>query len=110
MVLREIVTSLQSFLYLDVDQRGTPDWNPDKPISDADLGEHLIGLLGKHDLVPDRKLSTDGARFVLYDFDTEQLVTNHLYASYAEAVDDAAGLHDVIILPLALSPEDISRP
>jgi hypothetical protein len=100
--LQKIVESIQGFLYLDLDQRGSEYWNPDKSISCADVCEHVIGVLGEYSLVPQHKESFDGARYVLYDFDAEQLVTTTIYASYRDAASEAAGLDDVLILPLKL--------
>jgi hypothetical protein len=50
-----IVVSIQRFLYLDLDQRGEEYWEPDKPHSYGDLGEHVLGLLSKHDLIPEQR-------------------------------------------------------
>jgi hypothetical protein len=41
-------------------------------------------------------------RHVLYDFDADELATTRVYGSYAEAVDDANQLHNVLILTLPL--------
>ena len=98
--LVQIVESIQGFLYLDLDNRGTEFWNPDKEWSGADVCEHVAGLLGQHDLVPDSRQSVDGGSYVLYDFDAQRLVSNEVYASYPDAAEDAAGLNDVLILEL----------
>jgi hypothetical protein len=41
-------------------------------------------------------------RYVLYDLDADALVSTTIYDSYREAVDDAAQVNDVIVLPLAM--------
>jgi hypothetical protein len=98
--LAEIVKSIQAFLYLDLDRQGTEDWNPDKQWSGADVCEHVAGLLGQHELVPERSQSADGAQYVLYHIDTERLVSADVYPSYPQAAEEAAGLDDVLILRL----------
>jgi hypothetical protein len=98
--LQKIVESIQGYLYLDLDQRGSEYWNPDKPISCADVCEHVVGLLGEHGLVPERAESFDDACYVLYDFDSEQLISTAVYASYPDAAKDAAGLDNVLIVLL----------
>jgi hypothetical protein len=47
------------------------------------------------------------ARYVLYDFDADELATSRLYKSYADAADDADQLHNVVILEL---PVDANLP
>ena len=39
-------------------------------------------------------------RYILYDFDRQELASTHVYDSYTEAVDDADQLQDVLVLPL----------
>jgi hypothetical protein len=45
----------------------------------------------------------DLRRWVLYDFDAQQLLTTKVYASYAEAAADGAAVHDVLVLPLTIA-------
>ena len=104
--LYEIVSSIQGFLYLDFDQRGDEYWEPDKPHSYGDLGEHVIGLLSKHDLIPQQRESVDGSHYVLYDFDSQQLVSATVYPCYADAANDAEGLDNVLIVPLDLKHKE----
>jgi hypothetical protein len=50
-------------------------------------------------------------KYLLYDFDREQLARSTLFASYDEAAHAATGLANVMIVPLALSssvPVDLS--
>ena len=39
-------------------------------------------------------------RYILYDFDRQELASIRVYHSYTEAVDDADQLQDVLVLPL----------
>ena len=39
-------------------------------------------------------------RWVLYDLDTDALLTTRVYASYEDAADDASHVNDVVVLPL----------
>ena len=39
-------------------------------------------------------------RWVIYDFDADTLITTQVFQTYAEAVDAASQLHDVLVLPL----------
>ena len=45
------------------------------------------------------------ARYVLYDFDSDDLATTVVYQSYEEAKDDASELDNVLILRLPVSNE-----
>lgn len=42
--------------------------------------------------------ATTNARFVLYDFDANQLVTTQLFDTYAQAADAADRLQNVLIV------------
>ncbi len=44
-------------------------------------------------------------RYVLYDFDMDNLATTHVYGSYDEAAEDAVPLNNVIIVPLVFRGE-----
>ena len=46
--------------------------------------------------------SQDSPRYVLYDLDADVLLSTTLYDNYRDAVDDAAQVSDVIVLPLAM--------
>ena len=39
-------------------------------------------------------------KYILYDFDADDLATTNVYDSYLEAADDASQLDNVIIMPL----------
>ncbi|HUE69822.1 MAG TPA: hypothetical protein VMP01_02940, partial [Pirellulaceae bacterium] len=41
-------------------------------------------------------------RWVLYDFDADQLATTNTYGSYQDAADDADLLNNVIVVRLAI--------
>jgi hypothetical protein len=41
-------------------------------------------------------------RWVLYDLDTDALLTTRAYASYEYAADDASQANDVLVLPLVI--------
>ena len=45
-------------------------------------------------------------RFVLYDFDSDTLVTTQVFHTYSEAADAAGSLPDVLILPIAVPSSD----
>ena len=45
------------------------------------------------------------ARYVLYDFDSDDLATTVVYPSYEEAKEDASELDNVLILPLPVSDD-----
>jgi hypothetical protein len=45
------------------------------------------------------------ARYVLYDFDSDDLATSVVHHSYEEAKDDASGLDNVLILRLPMSDD-----
>jgi len=45
------------------------------------------------------------ARYVLYDFDSDDLATTVVYQSYEEAKEDASELDNVLILRLPISDE-----
>ena len=53
-----IVGSIQTFLYLDTDEQGSELWNPDNPISGADLLDHVASVLDDHGLVPEKPQPT----------------------------------------------------
>ncbi len=42
------------------------------------------------------------SRYVLYDFDADLLATTQLFDTYAEAVDAADQLHDIVIVPIGI--------
>jgi hypothetical protein len=44
-------------------------------------------------------------RYVLYDFDMDDLATTHVYESYNEAADDASQLDNVIVAPLVFEQQ-----
>ena len=44
-------------------------------------------------------------RYVIYDFDSDNLATTAVYQSYEEATEDASELDDVLILRLPLSDD-----
>jgi hypothetical protein len=48
---------------------------------------------------PDEELEVR-RRWVLYDLDTDALLTTRAYASYEDAADDASQVNDVLVLPL----------
>lgn len=70
----------------------------------------MAGLLDKHGLVPQRSQSADGASYVLYDINSEKLVSAEVYLSYPEAAEDAAGLDDVLILRLDVPQCQVQSP
>ena len=41
-------------------------------------------------------------RYVLYDFDADDLATAMVYDTYSEAADDASQLDNVIVIPLLI--------
>jgi len=65
----------------------------------AQTGEvlHTAGIEWQAD--SDRE-TTVSRRWVLYDFDADTLITTQVFQTYAEAVDAASRLHDVLVLPL----------
>src|SRR5258708_6159847 len=46
--------------------------------------------------------ATSSPRFVLYDFDVDQLVTTRLFDTYDEAADAADQLDDILIVPIVI--------
>ena len=44
-------------------------------------------------------------RYVLYDFDSDNLATTTVYQSYEEATEDASQLDNILILRLPLSDD-----
>ena len=56
--LLSIVGSIQTFLYLDTDEQGSEFWNPDNPISGADLLDHVAFVLDDHGLAPEKPQPT----------------------------------------------------
>jgi hypothetical protein len=50
--------------------------------------------------------ATTNPRYVLYDFDADQLVTTQLFATYDEAAEAADRLHDILILPILIPAAD----
>jgi hypothetical protein len=52
--LASLVSSIQGILYLDLDDKGKPCWDPDKAW-DADTLGSIAALLVAHDLVPTEK-------------------------------------------------------
>ena len=46
--------------------------------------------------------STIKKRYVLYDFDADELATSMVYDTYAEAADDASQLDNVLVIPLVI--------
>ena len=47
-----------------------------------------------------------GWRYVLYDFDADELATTQLYGDYAAACEDANELNNVLILAVAIGDDD----
>jgi hypothetical protein len=48
----------------------------------------------------------DGSRYVLYDFDSQKLVSATVYLCYTDAAEDAEGLQNVLIMLLALEQKE----
>ena len=44
-------------------------------------------------------------RYVIYDFDSDNLATTAVYQSYEEATEDASELNNILILRLPLSDD-----
>lgn len=45
---------------------------------------------------------TASPRYVLYDFDADQLITTELFDTYAQAADAADRLQNVLIVPIVI--------
>ena len=58
--LLNIVGSIQTFLYLDTDEQGREFWNPDNPISGADLLDHVAFVLDDYGLAPEKRQPAEG--------------------------------------------------
>ncbi len=109
-----IVRAIQCRLYLDRDDQGAENWNPDKQWSGADICQDLAGILDQHGLVPEqeepyieRSAATEN-RYVLYDFDVGDLATTHVYSSYEEGAEDASELNNVMVVALSV-PHDANE-
>jgi hypothetical protein len=104
--LEKIVQSVQGLLYLDRNAQGTEFWNPEKAWNRADIGQLLAELLDKHGLVPDRKLPFEpvipdqAQRFVIYDYDADELATTNVYHSQKAAAEDADMLNNAVVVAL----------
>jgi hypothetical protein len=76
------------------------DWYDRDEASDDEL-ERIIaqarGLVEQSDAADQAE-----SEYVLYDFDSDRLLSTEVYARYADAAADAAGLDDVLILRLQL--------
>jgi hypothetical protein len=98
-----IVDSLQGILYLDLDARGE-FWNPDKSWNGGDVCEALAGVFERHGLVPGSSIPVAKARqrYLLYNFDADELMSRRLYDDPHEAADDAHQFSDVIVVALSL--------
>ena len=69
--LQRIVESIQTFLYIDQDEDGRREWNPDKQWSLGDACDHVAYVLSRYDLVPEerRLLAGEEHQYVLGDID-----------------------------------------
>ncbi len=45
-------------------------------------------------------------RYILYDYDADELATTYVYKDYDEAVCDANDLDNVLIIPIEVEPTD----
>jgi hypothetical protein len=72
----------------------------------GDEFEFIAQTLRKHDLVPENSqpaiLADHAERYVLYDFDQDELVGSRVYDDPKTAADDASELSNVIVVPFVL--------
>jgi hypothetical protein len=76
-------------------------WYDRDDASDDEL-EQLISQAREIVLLADAVEQSDRCEYVLYDLDSDRLLSGEIYPSYADAAADAAGLDDVLILRLPL--------
>jgi hypothetical protein len=82
----------------DVDSCDDATWDePLKVDEDGDQYQEIPLTLGSRVPQP----ATLEVKYVLYNIDTGDLASNHVYADRGEAVEDASQLNDVIVVPLA---------
>jgi len=81
--------------------------SPLKNLSGTDVQRALerVGLL------PDvqRRDESEVRRYILFDFDMDELVTTNVYDTYAEAADDASELDNVIVRTLGFENRAIAQ-
>jgi hypothetical protein len=112
--LEKIVQSVQGLLYLDRNAEGTEFWNPVKTWDGTYAGQLLAELLDKHGLVPDRAVPFELAiphraqRFVIYDYDADELAMPNVYHSQQAAAEDADMLNNTVVVALPIEPVKLS--
>jgi hypothetical protein len=88
------------------------DWYDRDDASDDEL-EQIVSHAREIVSLADADKQCDRCEYVLYDFDSNRLLSGEVYPSYADAAADAAGLDDVLILRLPLpfkEPEEPEEP
>ena len=100
-----LVQSVQESLYLDQDLQGRPVWNPEKSWSGDELGS-IAEALAKHGLAPTSSEPAEEPaalkRYVLYDFDADELAGNQVFDNPSVAADHSSVLNKVIVVPVIL--------
>ncbi|MEI7902482.1 MAG: hypothetical protein WCK89_19710 [bacterium] len=97
-----------------LDEYGHPrigEFLPVKPIAElvGNAVEAALETAGMEAALHLNRSTLTHRRYVLYDFDRQELATTHVYDNYTEAVDDAGQLQDVLVLPLEFEEHRVGR-